>query len=131
MPFDMSALNVHFADMASTGSTPTLASPTKNRASFTGSAGEDWHPEAETAVNTPFHLTPACSTQDLQRLKEKALVDESCGDVEYAGSIELECLGRHGTRLEQPDSAQSGHGHGVEEIIVVDWLPGDPEVSIH
>ena len=125
----MSVLNVHFAEMASGASTPTLASPTRNRASFMGSSGADWSPETETAVNTPFHLVPACSAQDLKRLREKALEDDFENDLDHAGSFELERLEQSACRLERLSSGRSGEGHGAADIIVVDWLPGDPEVS--
>jgi hypothetical protein len=103
--------------------------------SSTGSS--DSQHDIPTAVNTPWAHTPSCSTGDLTRGKDKDDKDWESPAEMTQEEMELRERSKEEGKAEHQGEVGVGVnerkemldlGNGLEEVIIIDWLPVDPEV---
>lgn len=123
---------------------PTEASDMSRYPAVRSSTGSsDSQHDIPTAVNTPWAHTPSCSTGDLTRGKDKDDKDDK-DDTDWESPAEMtqEEMELRERSKEEGKAEHQGEvgvgvnerkemldlGNGLEEVIIIDWLPGDPRV---
>lgn len=121
--------------------TPDLPiSQSRSHPSRSSASSFESRADLTTAVNTPFGHSPSCSKKDLGILSEDGTViqeKDSCGDSGIDEIVKEKRVRRkiekEGKTDHTPPGVKEGKvavdlGNGLEEVIMVDWLPNDPEV---